>query len=322
MCRRFEFAFEGATLRGRLLRPDGGGQRHPLVVMAHGFSATSTGMVADRFADALCSAGFAVLLYDHLGFGLSDGSPRGVIDPFVQARGYRAALDSALELPGIDRDRVAVWGDSLSGAEAIVVAAVDCRVKAVVAQVPAMGREAPPSDPDGRLFEFTCRPFLEVGASPGYGTEVLGPMPVVSSDQLGTPSLLTPITAFRWFIEYGGRHGSHWCNEASLVVPTGPAMWRPALAAPLVRVPTMVVLAPEDEIPGASPEIARLAFERIPAPKELCAIEGGHFGLLRYPGELFERVAHAQADFLLQHLRDPEASAGASTNHQHARRAE
>jgi len=32
--------------------------------MAHGFSATINGMVADRYAEVFCNAGFAVLLYD------------------------------------------------------------------------------------------------------------------------------------------------------------------------------------------------------------------------------------------------------------------
>ena len=41
----------------------------------------------------------------------------------------------------------------------------------------------------------------------------VGPLPVVSSSQLACKSLLTPIQAFRWFIEYGGRPGSGWVNE-------------------------------------------------------------------------------------------------------------
>ena len=35
-----------------------------------------------------------------------------------------------------------------------------------------------------------------------------GALPMVSSDQWGTPSLLQPMQAYRWFIDYGGRHGS------------------------------------------------------------------------------------------------------------------
>jgi hypothetical protein len=45
---------------------------------------------------------------------------------------------------------------------------------------------------------------------------------VVSADQLNTPSLLTPIQAFRWFIEYGGRYGTGWQNRANRVLPATP----------------------------------------------------------------------------------------------------
>ena len=47
---------------------------------------------------------------------------------------------------------MALWGDSMSAAEVIVVGAIDARVKAVVAQVPACGDNPPPPDPDGSLF--------------------------------------------------------------------------------------------------------------------------------------------------------------------------
>jgi alpha-beta hydrolase superfamily lysophospholipase len=75
-----EFVSEGVMLRGRLYRNEGAREPQPAVVMTHGFSATIT-MVADRFAEVFAEAGFVVLLYDHVGFGISDGEPRQVIKP-------------------------------------------------------------------------------------------------------------------------------------------------------------------------------------------------------------------------------------------------
>lgn len=97
-------------------------------------------------------AGIAAMLYDHRNFGRSDGAPRQEINAWVQARGYRDAMTFAATLPGVDRSRIVLWGDSFSGAVVLVVAGVDDRVAAVVAQVPAMGRAAAPPDPDGRLL--------------------------------------------------------------------------------------------------------------------------------------------------------------------------
>ena len=141
MFRIVEFPSEGAILRGRLYVPANYLSKPlPIVIMAHGFSATITGMVADHFAEAFYDAGFVVLLYDHRNFGISDGEPRQEINKWVQARGYRDAIDFATTLPEIDATRIALWGDSMSGAEVLVVGSIDQRVKAIIAQVPRIWR--------------------------------------------------------------------------------------------------------------------------------------------------------------------------------------
>lgn len=303
MHRLVEFQSGDAILRGQLYARPEASHKRALVIMSHGFSATITGMVADRYAEVFHDAGLSVLLYDHRSFGLSDGLPRSVIDPFEQAREYRHALDFALSLPGIDSDRIALWGDSLSGGAAISAASVDHRVAALAVQVPACGSEVPPPDVDGSFFESSCRPFLLDGcATLGCGSTQRGPMPVVSSDQANTPSLLTPVTAYKWFMEYGGRLGTRWENRASVVVAEPPASWLPTLCASHIQAPSIFVIAPDDEMPGASAHVAMEAFHRAPAPKELCEIRGGHFGLLHYPSDLFDIASRAETDFLVRHL--------------------
>jgi pimeloyl-ACP methyl ester carboxylesterase len=131
---------------------------------------------------------------------------------------------------------------------------------------------------------------------------VIGPMPVVSFDQHGTPSLLTPISAYRWFIEYGGRHGTKWENWVTRFIPRTPAPYHPSICAPHIKVPTLMIIAPEDEMPGANPIVARAAYDTITAKKQLVEIAGGHFGLLHYPSELFDQAARAQIEFLVQNL--------------------
>ena len=298
-----EFASEGVTLRGRLYEWPTASRPRPIVIMAHGFSATICGMVADRYADVFHAAGFDVLLYDHRSFGISDGEPRCVIDAFGQARGYRSAIDFAEGLPGVDRDRIALWGDSLSGGATIAAGAVDPRVAAVVAQVPACGSQVPPLHDAASLFDLRCRPYLDSSRVSSHAVTRRGPMPVVSCDQVGMPSLLTPITAYRWFIEYGGRHGTHWVNRAEVVVPVEPALWSPVLCATQLKAPSLFMIAPDDEMPGAEPRVARVAFEQARSPqKEMCEIEGGHFGLLHFPSALFDLASGVQRSFLLRHL--------------------
>ncbi|RME82519.1 MAG: acetylxylan esterase, partial [Caldilineae bacterium] len=110
MHRTVEFPSEGVTLRGYFHTHPGGSRPSPVVIMAHGFSATVQGMVADRYAKVFFEAGFAVLLYDHRNFGISDGEPRQQINRWVQAMGYRDAIDFVATLPEIDAARIALWG--------------------------------------------------------------------------------------------------------------------------------------------------------------------------------------------------------------------
>lgn len=288
-------------LKGRLYLPQVVAHPLPVVIMAHGFSATITGMVADCYAEVFCEAGFAILLYDHIGFGVSGGEPRQQVNKWVQARGYRDAIDFVMTLPAIDPQRVAIWGDSASGGEVIVIGAVDPRVKAVIAQVPSCGSEPPPEDRDGRLFKAVCETLLNGDLGPLPKTTI-GPLPVVSSDQAGSPSYLTPLTAFRWFIEYGGRFKTNWENSVTVVIPETPAPFHPGLCAPYLQVPLLMLIARDDEMPGSKADIAHMVFNATPGVKRLVELDGGHFGLLYYPSEYFTQASQAQLDFLLEYL--------------------
>lgn len=301
MRRDIEFQSEGATLRGWLYSlDDTAKRRHPAVIMAHGFSATRH-MTTDKYALVLFDAGFTVLLFDHRTFGASDGEPRQQINPWIQARGYRDAISYLLERDDINPKGIAIWGDSLSGGVALAVAAVDERVAALVAQVPACGAELPPDDPDGRRFRTLADTIARGNVDPSPN-EVQGPMPVVSDDQVRRPSALQPLTAYRWFIEYGGRLGTQWVNDVTRAQPRTPEPWHPGLCAAYVTRPTVFLVSEADEMRNAAPMVARYAFETLRGPKEWIDLEGGHFGLLYYPSEEFTRASFAQARFLVAHL--------------------
>ena len=115
---------DGLRLRGWLYRPDEGTGPFPLIVMAHGFSATKE-MHLDDFAEVFSQAGFLVLVYDNRNLGASDGEPRGEIDPWQQIRDYRTAITWASAREDVDGARIGVWGSSYSGGHVLVVAAQD-----------------------------------------------------------------------------------------------------------------------------------------------------------------------------------------------------
>ena len=293
--RTVEFESDGATLRARLYLPD----RQPIavVVMAHGFSATIP-MVMDRYAECFHERGLAVLAFDHRGHGSSDGEPRGEINPWVQAQGYIDAVHAARAEAKVGSLPIALWSDSLSARVALGVTALDDRVSALVCQVPALGTEQLPSDPDGERLAAMAR-FLEIGPLRGQADHWKS-APVVSADQAANPSALKPLTAYRWFIEYGGRYGTGWTNRVVFTAPSGAPEFDPFAAAPQVRVPTFFAMSAADEMPGAVSNVTRAVFDCLPGPKELIEIEGGHFGLLEHPGSVFTQASEAQAAWLVR----------------------
>lgn len=294
-----EFPSEGVVLRGCFYRPERAAP-YPAVVMTHGTTATIT-MCLDRYAEVFRQAGLAVLLYDHRNFGLSGGEPRQLINPWLQARGYRDAMNYLLTRADVRADKIAAWGDSYSGMIALVAGALDPRYAAVAAQCPACGMELPKLAPDDRNFRVMQEIFAggDIAGTPETST---GPLPVVSSDQAGTPSLLKPIQAYRWFIDYGGRHGTLWENRVVRVIPPTPVPLSAYLAAPFIRATTFLMAGRDDEMVHCNPNVMRATYDLLRCPKQWADIDGGHFGLLYYPSEIFERASALQRDFLVSAL--------------------
>ena len=295
-----EFPSEGVNLRGRYYLPKNKNTKPAIVIMGHGFSATITGMTADKYAESFYNAGFAVLLYDHKSFGESEGDPRHEINPWVQARGYIDAIEFIMKLPEIDTTKIAIWGDSYSASMSIMVGSIDKRVKAIALQVPGCGSDRPPPDPDGSKFEAIKDTLLHADLS--SRESVVGPILVVSPDQIGNLSALKTITAFRWFIEYGGRFETKWENQITDVNPKPSIPYHPGMCASHIDVPLLMVISPDDEITGAEAEISRLVYNLVQGPKEWFEIEGGHFGLNYYPSPIFDQASKAEINFLKKYL--------------------
>lgn len=107
----------------------------PLVIMGHGLGAVRE-MRLDAFAERFAAQGWSVLVFDYRHLGASGGRPRQLLDIDRQLEDWHAALAYARTLPGIDMNRIAVWGSSFGGGHALQIGAEDARVAAVVAQCP------------------------------------------------------------------------------------------------------------------------------------------------------------------------------------------
>jgi len=300
--RDIEFESQEAILRGRLYLPDANSKQLPVVIMAHGFTTTINGMTADKYAEAFREAGFAVLLYDHRNLGISEGEPRQEINFWVQARGYIDGIDFVSCQKEINPEKIAVWGASMSAREAFLVGSVDERVKAILCMIPAFGDEPFLEDHDGSLYVLAKQTLLSHRIK-DLTHSTSQRMPIVSADQIGSPSVLKELTAYRWFIEYGGRFGSNWKNEISIATIETPEAYHIGQCASHIKAPILMVVAENDEMTGASPKISLEVFNCIKQEKEWVDIEGGHFGLLYFPGTLFDKSSKAQIDFLNKYLK-------------------
>ena len=296
--KEIEFISQNVTLRGRFYLPKRATlNKHPVVVMAHGFTSTVNNMTADKYAERFREAGFAVLLYDHRNLGISDGEPRQEINFWEQSRGYIDAIDFISVQPEIDTSKIAVWGASMSARETFLVGSIDDRVSAIITMIPALGDDFPTEDNDGSLYKFAKETLLSenISSLPQTKTEL---MTIVSYDQLNAPSRLKELTAYRWFIEYGGRFGTDWENRVSYSNVDIPESFHLGQCATHIKAPILMIVAKDDEMEGASPEVTKYIFKMINQPKEWVDIDGGHFGLLYYPSQFFDKSSKARINFL------------------------
>lgn len=105
---------DGLRLNGWWLKAEGAPKA--TIVFLHGNAQNLTSHVA--YVDWLPAAGYNVLLVDYRGYGLSTGKPsrQGVLDD------ARTAYFFALKQPGVDPEKMILFGQSLGGANALSLA--------------------------------------------------------------------------------------------------------------------------------------------------------------------------------------------------------
>jgi fermentation-respiration switch protein FrsA (DUF1100 family) len=287
---------DGVTLRGWHYLPDTGAGPFPTVVMAHGYSAVKE-MYLDSFAEVFARAGLASIVYDHRNFGASDGEPRQEIDPILQIRGYRDAITYAQSLQQTDANRIGVWGSSYSGAHALVVAAQDRRVKAVVSQVPLISGH----DNARRLiradFIAGFQALCEEDRRQRYAGHAPAMSPVVAEDPTA-PSALPTADSWTWFTKTHKDRAPAWKNEVTLRSIEMFLDYEPgAHIAHISPTPLLMIVGLTDHLTAA--DQALVAYERALEPKRLLTLKGGHFDAYTQD---FDAASGAACQWFSEHL--------------------
>jgi dipeptidyl aminopeptidase/acylaminoacyl peptidase len=142
MAEEVSFYSGDVRLAGTLKLPDTGMPPFAAVAQGPGWLGLRGAKLYHPYHHALLGAGIGVLVFDHRGFGDSEGDAT-YLDPRQQVEDYIAAITYLECRPEIDAGRIGVFGSGgTGGGNAIYATAVDPRVKAVVSQVPiADGRD-------------------------------------------------------------------------------------------------------------------------------------------------------------------------------------
>jgi hypothetical protein len=290
---------DGVACYARLFLPKGfdpakaGG--YPAVVLGQGWAGTHVSI--EKYAARFAQRGLVAMAIDYRGWGNSAGYAR-LISPVDLSGGmerdetrhqivenatvwvkrtrllardhqedYRNAISFLQGEPGVDPERIGVWGSSFAGGHSVAVAGQDARVKAIAIQIPGIGGNpdgTPPMKLEGALLEDAItRARTGQGAEmwTGYSRSLLVDLEQVAANRENN-------TLF-WAKNIGER-------------------------------PFMVIVAEYDELID-NERAGRAAYELAKGPKEYIVVPDiTHFEM--YSGEPFEIAAEAAARWFVTHL--------------------
>lgn len=285
------FASGSGTCHAWLYRPVGPPNATiPCILMAHGIGGTRDAGL-EPFADRFAAAGFAVLLFDYLHFGASTGEPRQLFSVKQQLADWQHAIACARGLPGIDPQKIALWGTSFSGGHVIVTAAHDPRIAAVSALAPMMDGRAGlwlylRSAGLLRLLEFTAMATCD-------RLRAWFPMP---------PLLIALVDRDEGLAVMHGRDAAagclsiappHWRNEICPRYALTIGIYRPLKLAAKITCPVLIQICEQDQLVSNKAVIATAKI--LGHNAEMIQFPCGHFGI--YHGPHFENAIANQIEF-------------------------
>ena len=268
----------------------------PGVVLGQGWAGTHFSI--EKYGARFAERGLVAMVIDYRGWGSSDGFisqaqpsvgtgeteptrddkrttniksdvvlKRTRLIPMKQVEDYRNAISYLQGEPGVDPDRIGIWGSSFAGGNVIVTAALDSRAKAVVGQVPAIsGKDSPvgPVPLRGKLLEDAIK-----RARTGQGSEVETGFSARRMVDVETNQMVGEYRPFSYLKGVGDR-------------------------------PVLLIPAEKDELINNKAN-AYAALEVLSGPKKLIEVPGiTHFEM--YINEAFEISSNAAANWFREHL--------------------
>lgn len=265
---------------------------HPTVLLVHGFGATHE-MALSNYERWFSDAGVAVVSFDYRFTGASPGSPRQLIRVRHLLADVEAALRFTRSLPSVDPTRVALWGTSFGAGHAMVTAARDPEIAALVVNCPMIdGLNAALRMGPGHLLRLLWPVTSDLvrsalGRGPRYVPMVgePGEFALINSpgSKAGWYSLVPP--------------GSAWDNRCAAGVAVDFLRYRAVRSAPRIACPFLVCVSDNETL--MNPAIAANAARQAPQGRAI-HYPSDHFQVYHPP--LVERVVADQVAFLRETL--------------------
>ncbi|MFA5353884.1 MAG: alpha/beta fold hydrolase [Thermodesulfovibrionales bacterium] len=273
--RKVSFFSEGTPIAGELYLPAGKQEKLPAVVLCHGFSGTKE-LLLPAYAEGLAESGYAVLAFDYRGFGESEGE-RGRLVPDEQMTDIRNAVTYMQTLGEVDPERIGFWGTSFGGANAIRVAAIDKRIRAITVQLTfASGRRMVTGNMDTeavRKLEETLKKVRERAVTQN---KVL---------RLNAGQILTDEES-KAFFEKVTQQNPQLNVKIPFITLQHILEHNPEDCIAEVGCPVLIIAAENDGV--CPPSESQMLFERAREPKKMLLLEGcRHYDA--YAGEPFRK---------------------------------
>jgi len=248
--RPIDIMSDGTRLSGDLFYQDGfnPGDNRPGLILCPGWGGLKENLNM-KYAPQFAATGYVVLTFDYRGWGESDNrlvikgkmpkpdangeitvtakAIRKLVDPVDQIRDIVSCMDYLAAEPGVDSNRIGLFGTSYGGGHIVYVAAHDDRAKCLVVQV---------SSQDSRAISLLIGGID--GARKDAAKRARGEIDAVPQGD----------------IQFPGLEGTPYINRQ--------AFYAPVEHAHKVRIPTLIIDAEKEELMNPA-EHGHLVYERI-----------------------------------------------------------
>jgi len=224
--------------------------------------------------------------------GASDGMPRGHVLAHTQLDDLRAGLSFLGDRADVDAGRLALWGASYGGGHALVLGALDPRVKVVIGVVPALGlvRTAAAAGRLDRLRQLAAH--FQAAMSKGDHPTV----EAVAPDN--RPAAMPGDEAYKW-VTAQAANAPLWQNEITVESLVRAMEYVPSAYVDLLAPkPLLLQAAMEDAF---SPlDVIEEVFGRAGEPKRLEVYPCRHFEI--YDSPYRDEALDVEVDWLNKYL--------------------